>query len=214
MRYCYCVILLLITLPVFAQKQDQHVRNGNRLYKTGEFEKALAEYQQAKVENPAGPVLNYNLGNAYFRNGKFDVAANTFNGTLSENDEPALRQKLFYNKGVALTKGKKLEESIEAYKSALILDPSDRDARINLQKALLELEKKQPPEQQDKQEKNEKQGGKMKDKDEEKEQKQRTSLTKKQVEQLLKALQQREQQVQMKMQQNRNRSAGKQEKDW
>ena len=214
MRYCYCVILLFITLSVFAQKQNQHVRNGNRLYKTGEFEKALVEYQKAVEGNVSGPVLNYNLGNAYFRNGQFGVAANAFNKTLSEDNKPALRQKLFYNKGVALSMGKKLEESIEAYKNALKLDPSDKDARINLQKALMELEKKQPPEQESKPEKNEKQQEKMGIDEKKQEPKPAANLTKKQVEQLLKALQQREQQVQMKMQQNRNRSAGKQEKDW
>ena len=41
-----------------------------------------------------------------------------------------------------LTSQKKLEESIEAYKNALRYNPDDKEARENLQKALLELKKK------------------------------------------------------------------------
>ena len=49
------------------------------------------------------------------------------------------------NQGVALMKQKKLEESINAWKNALKLDPNDLDARDNLQKALQELKSKPPP---------------------------------------------------------------------
>ena len=56
-----------------------------------------------------------------------------------------LKGKAYYNKGVVLSRSKKLEESIEAYKNALRQNPDDKEARENLQKALLELKKKKPP---------------------------------------------------------------------
>jgi hypothetical protein len=40
-----------------------------------------------------------------------------------------MQEKGFYNKGVAMIKQKKLQESIDAWKSALKLDASDADAR-------------------------------------------------------------------------------------
>ena len=44
-----------------------------------------------------------------------------------------------------MSQQKKLEESIDAYKNALRQNPNDKEARENLQKALLELKKKTPP---------------------------------------------------------------------
>ena len=128
---------------------------------------------------------------------------------MSVNKDPQLRQKTFYNQGVAFSKQNKLEESIEAYKNAVLLDPADEDARVNLQKALMELKKKQPRQQQKKEDQNKKQNKNNK----QQKQPPQSNLTRKQVEQLLKALEQREQQVQQRMQQ-RNRTAGKEEKDW
>ena len=54
-----------------------------------------------------------------------------------------MKQKAFYNKGVAYQKAKKLPECIVAYKNALILNPNDEDARQNLQRALKQQEKQQ-----------------------------------------------------------------------
>jgi tetratricopeptide (TPR) repeat protein len=122
----------------------------------------------------------------------------------------SIKQKGFITKGVSLSKQRKLEESIEAYKMAVKLDPADNDARINLQKALLELKKKSPHRRLKKKREKKETASRIKVRRSSRPQ---SNLTKKQVEQLLKALQQREQQVQQKMQQ-RNRTAGQQEKDW
>ena len=46
-----------------------------------------------------------------------------------------------------------MEESIEAYKNALRNNPADKEARENLQKALLELKKKTPKKEEEKKEK-------------------------------------------------------------
>ena len=50
-----------------------------------------------------------------------------------------------------------MEESIEAYKETLRLNPGDQEARENLQKALLELKKKTPPKKQEEKKKQEQQ---------------------------------------------------------
>ena len=56
--------------------------------------------------------------------------------------ERGLRSNSYYNEGVVLGKQQKLEESIETYKNALRQNPDNTEARENLQKALLELKKK------------------------------------------------------------------------
>src|SRR6185295_15131807 len=114
----------------------------------------------------------------------FEEASKVFDKSLAKDNETSIRQKAFYNKGVSLSKQDKLEESIDAYKNALLLNSADNDARINLQKALLELKKKQPEKK-----KNEK----NKQKKKENPPPSQSKLNKKQVEQLLKALDQHEQ---------------------
>jgi tetratricopeptide (TPR) repeat protein len=194
-----------------AQQINEHVREGNTLYKQKKFDKALPEYQKSVEEGMKDPITSFNLGDAFYRNSRYEEAAKTFDKPANESKEPGLKQWAFYNKGVSLSKQNKLEESIDAYKTAVMMNPRDNDARVNLQKALLELKKKQPPEQQKKENDNKK---KQQDKKDQQKEPPKSNLTKKQVEQLLKALQQREQMVQQKMQNNRNRTAGQQEKDW
>jgi tetratricopeptide (TPR) repeat protein len=191
----------------FAQTQNTLIRKGNQLYREGEFDKSLSEYEKAVKLDSQNALANFNYGNALFRKEKWEEAQKNFENVITRPDE-AMRQKAFYNKGVALTKQKKLEESIEAYKSALRLNATDEDARINLQKALLELKKKNEsqPKKDQKQE--------QKPKQKEKPKPQQSKFNKKEVERLLQALRQKEQEVQKKMQQNKTRSVSQPEKDW
>jgi tetratricopeptide (TPR) repeat protein len=209
MKKVLCILMLFaVHAAVFGQHINKHLIDANKLYKQGKYEPALAEYRKS-LENNNDPIVSYNLGNAYFKTKSYDEAAKTYERLLSVNKDRQLRQKTFYNQGVAFSKQNKLEESIEAYKNAVLLDPADEDARVNLQKALMELKKKQPQQQQKKEDQNKKQNKNNK----QQKQPPQSNLTRKQVEQLLKALEQREQQVQQRMQQ-RNRTAGKEEKDW
>ena len=206
--YFILVMMMMIAAAAHAQKKNTHVIEGNKLYKESRYDQAVPEYMKALEADADTTAANFNLGNAYFRSKKYDEAEKTFDNTITNGGSDSIKQGGFYNKGVSLSKQNKLEESIDAYKMAVKLDPADSNARVNLQKALLELKKKNPPPPPEKKEQKKKQQNKNPQN-----QPPQSKLTKKQVEQLLKALQQREQQVQQKMQQ-RNRTAGKQEKDW
>jgi len=210
MKYYFILVLTLVAFVTYGQKVNTHIIAGNKLYKEEKFDKALPEYMKALEVDANNPVANYNLGNTYFRSKRYEEAIKTFDNTIETDSSRTIKQNGFYNKGVSLSKQNKLEESIEAYKMALKLDPADSNARVNLQKALLELKKKNPPPPPEKKEQQKK---KQQQNKSPQNQPPESKLTKKQVEQLLKALQQREQQVQQKMQQ-RNRTAGQQEKDW
>jgi tetratricopeptide (TPR) repeat protein len=197
---------LSVTLT-YSQTPNALLRKGNKLYKQGEFDKSISEYQKAVQIDPENPLANFNYGNALFRKEKWEDAEKNFQNVIDRSKDDVMRQQAFYNKGVALTKQKKLEESIEAYKNALRMNYNDEDARINLQKALLELKKKN--ESQQKQQKQE-----QKPKQKEKPKPQQSKFNKKEVERLLKALRQKEQEVQQKMQQNKTRGVSQPEKDW
>lgn len=207
--------LLLMGAGALAQKTNADIRKGNQLYKQKNYEGSKEAYSKALAENPNNPTANYNMGNAAFRSEKHDDAVQLYDNTITNSTEKPIREKAFYNKGVAFSKEKKLQESIDAWKESLKLDPNDNDARENLQKALLELKKQQQQQQQQNKDKKEdkKKDQQKQDKEQQQPQQPQSKLNKQQVEQLLKALQQKEKEIQQKMQKG-TASPNKPEKDW
>ena len=221
------VVLLLIaltaTLSTSAQNGNNLIRSGNRYYKKKQLDQSLQQYQAAVKKAPDNPAANYNLGNAQFRKNDYDAAAKSYDASVSHSPgDKEMQEKGLYNKGVAMAKQKKLQESIDSWKSALKLDASDSDARENLEKALMQLKQQQQQQQQNQQNKKKDQQKDKKDqqdkKDENKDQQppkpQQSKLNKQQVEQLLKALQQRENDLQNKMNENKVKTPNQPEKDW
>jgi Ca-activated chloride channel homolog len=204
-RLTILFVLLFSILCAIAQDENANIYKGNQLYKEGKYDLAIAEYQKALQINPANRDAKFNLANTQYRMKNYPEAEKSFE-ELKEMEDKGLAQRSTYNKGVSFSREKKLLESIETYKDALIMNPADTNARINLQKALEELKKTNPP---------------KKNKDQEKQQKQqqktpppKTNLNKKQIEQYLKSLQQKEQEVQQKMQNNKSRAPQRPDKDW
>jgi len=198
---------LLFLLPVVVQAQEENaaIREGNKLYHKGQYDQALPAYQKAVAQNPNSSVARYNMANARYRTNKPEDAEKSFDELIEKTNEKNYKEKGYYNKGVTLTKQKKLLESIEAYKKALKLDPTDEDARFNLQKALTELKKQSKASDQNQQQQKQQQ---------QKQKPQNNKLDKRKIEQYLKSLEQKEQEVQRKIQQNRARSVTQPEKDW
>ena len=190
-----------------AQSANALIRSGNRNYKQKKFDQSQADYQKALGKSPDNPNAHYNLGNTHFRKNDFDDAVKSYDAGLERTQDKAMQQKELYNKGVALIKQQKLEESIDAWKNALKLNPDDLDTRENLEKALLEKRNKERQKQKEQKQDQKKQ--------EEKEQPkpQQSRLSKQQVDQLLKALTQKEKDVQDKMNQNKVKST-QPDKDW
>lgn len=206
--YISAILCFAFAVNAGAQAGTDAIRTGNRYFKKGEYQKALPEYQKAVTQDPANPVARYNLGNAQFRSNQYSQAEKEYDeAATAAKEDKDFSQKANYNKGVALTKQKKLLESIEAYKKAVTLNPADADARFNLQKALSEL-KKQNENQEKKQEQ-------QKQKQQQKQQpKPQSKLDRRKIEQYLQSLRQKEQEVQRKIQENRSRSVTRPEKDW
>lgn len=215
-----CLAVMTASLSATAQSDNSLIRSGNRYYKKKELDKSVRQYQSAVQKAPDNPTANYNLGNAQFRKNNFDEAAKSYDATVGHSSDKAMREKGYYNKGVAMIKQKKLQESIDAWKSALKLDASDADARDNLQKALMELKKQQQQQQQQNQKEQQKDQKDKKDQKKDQQQPpeqpkpQPSRLNKQQVEQLLKALQQKENDLQNKLNQNKVKAPSQPEKDW
>lgn len=187
----------ILVLPAsYAQQAEEIIKTGNDLYRKGEYEKASVEFQKVSTDQRA----KFNFGNALYKQNKKDEAAAVYDGLSTIENKLELRSQSYYNKGVILSGRQKLEESIEAYKNTLRLDPDDIEARENLQKALLELKKKQPLK-------------KVENKTPQQKPPPRPKMNPKQAEQKLKQLQQKEKETQQRMQ-KKSPSGEMQIKDW
>jgi Ca-activated chloride channel homolog len=197
------------------QTTDALIRRGNRFYNKQDYDQSLANYDRALKKSPGNPDAHFNQGDAQFRKSDYGNATASYDDVLQSKADENTRQSAYYNKGVAMIRQKKLEESIDAWKNALRLNPEDSEARENLVKALLEKKKKDQQEQQNKKDQqNKKKDDKNQDQANKTPKQQQSKLTKQQVEQYLKSLEQREKDVQDKMNQNKTHSLSQPEKDW
>ncbi len=204
MRYLLFISFLFLTGQLTAQSVNESIRKGNEFYRQGQYEQAAKEYNEALKNEPGNATAKFNLAAAISKQGKETEAIETYDELAGSLADAALKAKAYYNKGALLSKQKRLEESIESYKQALRQDPTDKEARENLQKTLLELKKKQPPRK--KEEDNQKKQQQQKQ--------QQPKLNQREAEQRLKLLQQKEKEVQQRLQKEKSKSGGSQTKDW
>ncbi len=207
MRRTAAILLFLVAQRSAGQNNaDKYIRAGNEYYRQNQYGKAVEEYNKALEADPGGITARFNRANAFFKLDQQVEAARIYSELSKDTRDKSLLAKSQYNKGVVLSRQKNLEESIEAYKNALRSDPSDPEARENLQKALLELKKKKPPPKQQEKKSNKKK--------QQPEQSPPQGMSRKESEQRLKLLQQKEKEVQQRMQKEKNKSGGGRGKDW
>jgi len=215
-------LMAMLILPslLFAQNSNTLIQNGNYAYNKKEYDVAVDNYKKAADKEPANETAQYNLGNALYKKGDAEEALKAYDEAIKFSKSKSDQSGSWYNKGVSLQNNKKLPESIDAYKNALRLNPTDEDARFNLQKALLQQQKQQ--QQKDQQDKDKKKPKDDQQKDQQPQDKnkdqqpkpQPSKMTKKEAEEKLKALLQQEKNLQNKLRKVDAASPDKPEKDW
>ena len=205
MKTVMIALLTLGFLQVQSQETEKAIQRGNELYTQKQYPQAETAYNEVIEKEPANGIAKFNRTNALYRQNKNDEAVKALDDLAFKTNETDIKSKSYYNKGVILSGQKKLEESIEAYKNALRNDPSDKQARENLQKALLELKKKEPPPP--------KKEDKKKSPQQQKQQ-QQPKMNQKEAEQRLKLMEQKEKEVQQRLQKEKSKQGGGQAKDW
>ena len=193
-------ILKAVLLP--AQEVERTIQKGNELFKQNQYPQAEAAYTEALDKDATNAIAKYNRAIALQKQGRSDEAIRAFDDLAFKTEDREMKAKAYYNKGAILSAQKKLEESIEEYKNALRHDPGDKNARENLQKALMELKKKNPPKKNDKK------------KQQKQQQKPQPKMNQKEAEQRLKLLEQKEKEVQQRLQKEKSKTGGGQPKDW
>ena len=160
------IIMIGIVLQcygVFAQKEKKYIHKGNQLYQQQKYAEAEASYRQSVDKTKESVAGNFNLGDALYKQKKFDNAAQKFTEIAATSSNKAVKAQAYHNLGNSLLESKKLEESIEAYKKSLMNNPKDDQTRYNLAYAQEKLKQQQ---QQNKKDKNK--GDKNKDKKDQK----------------------------------------------
>ncbi|MFI5129694.1 MAG: tetratricopeptide repeat protein [Chitinophagales bacterium] len=199
------VILSVCVLPsiVNAQQVEEAIKKANDLYKQQKYEPAKAAYDEVLAKDSTNTIAKFNLGNTAYRLSKPDDAIKSFDQLVAKYKDADEKARAYYNKGVVLSSQKRLEESIEEYKNALRQEPNDKEARENLQKALLELKKRTPPppKKEDKKKQNKKQ-------------KEQPKMNQKDAEQKLKLLEQKEKELQQRLQRQKSKTGTSGNKDW
>ena len=139
---CVATLALFIPAEVVAQRGRGPVRDGNRLFNEGRFEEARERYLDALRESPTSPLIRFNEGNALYESAEFRQALDAYQQAITTED-PSLQAKAWYNLGNALYRQQMLQESVEAYRQALRSDPTDPDAKHNLEWVLKQMEQQQ-----------------------------------------------------------------------
>ncbi|MHB2147614.1 tetratricopeptide repeat protein [Calditrichota bacterium LG25] len=141
------LFLIFLIAPLMADSVRGKVNRGNEYYKQGKYEQALAQYQDALLDDPLNETAIFNKGNALYKLKKYKEAIEAYQKVVgSENLN--LSARAFYNIGNCYFQENKLKESIEAYKKALELNPDDYQAKYNLELARARLKEMADKQQQ------------------------------------------------------------------
>ena len=234
-RIVFLSLIVFSVGIVNAQQERKHIRHGNKEYNkaivdslttdTTRYQNAEVDYRKALEENPNHWDASYNLGNALYKQGKFEESTKQFQavaGMAGENREELA--KAFHNLGNSYLQTNKLSEAIEAYKNSLRNNPNDFDTKYNLAWAQNKLQQQQQQDQDKKDDKDKDKDQENKEKEQEQQQQQQqqqeqnpkeNQISKEDAMRILEALQNDEKQVQEKVQKQKTQpKRGTTEKDW
>ncbi len=119
------------------------MREGNRQYEADKPVDAETSYRRALDVDEKSNKATFNLGDALYRQKKYDEAGRQFEKAASETTDKIDKSRAYHNLGNSYLQQQKLKEGIEAYKQALRNNPNDADTKYNLSYALNLLKQQQ-----------------------------------------------------------------------
>lgn len=244
LRLLLMSLLFMCSFDGFAQQEKKYVRDGNQQYEKKDYSGAEKNYMQGLNKNRDSYKSAFNLGDAYYQQGKYEEAAEQFQQLTHRATSKDTLSKSYHNLGNSLLKAKKYEESVNAYKNALKNNPNDEDSRYNLAYAQQMLKQQQQQQnkdnkdnkdkdkkdkdkkdnkdnkdkdkdKKDKDKKDDKKDKEKKDQEKQKKDQEKPQISKEDAKRLLDALQNDEKNLQDKMKKEKGKGMKVQiEKDW
>jgi Ca-activated chloride channel family protein len=156
-------LLISISAISYSQADRKLVRQGNREYAREKFPDSEISYRKAKDKNKESADAVFNTGDALYKQKKFEDAGKQFIENHDMNDDKKKKSASLYNLGNSLLMANKVQESIEAYKGSLKLDPDSKETKYNLAYAQDLLKQQQEQKQQQNNNQNKKDQDKQKE---------------------------------------------------
>lgn len=225
-RVAALLVLVAMAATATAQTDRQFIRQGNKLFRSGNYADAEVAYRKSLEKNPRNSQAMFNLGNALLAQKKDSAAVQQFEQAAKMETNPQRKALSYHNMGVICQSHQMFGEAIEAYKEALRLQPRDNETRYNLELCKRQQKRQNQNKNQDNKQNQDKDKNGKNDKQDEKKQQQKqdkqqqkqqdkSKMSKDNAEQLLNAAMQQEKSTQERMkkamQQPRSR---KLDKNW
>jgi hypothetical protein len=210
-------LLIILSVSSFGQADRKLIREGNREFGKEKYSESEISYRKAIDKNKESADAVFNTGDALYMQKKYEEAGRQFLQNHDMNDNIKKKSASLYNLGNSLLMANKVEESIDAYKGSLKLDPKNLETKYNLAYAqdLLKQQQEQQQQQQqnnqDKQEQdkqnqdqdkdgqNQENQDKQEKQDQKDQQQQEQGISKEDAERLLNALANDEKKIQEKV---------------
>lgn len=144
------LLLCFVAIDLIAQNNNLSLYQGNQQYKLKNYELAQKYYEKAIEGGNSDFKTHFNLGDSYYKQGKYDDAAKKFEEIAETTKATKDKAKAYHNLGNTWLQKKDYQKSIDAYKNALKNNPADEDTRYNLAYAQKKLEEQNKKNQQNK----------------------------------------------------------------
>jgi Ca-activated chloride channel homolog len=178
-RWLQLITVIILTIGFSIALADEVYsknKKGNDLYKKGNYEEALKQYDDALLLAPADTLLKMNKGSTLYRLGKLDEAEAEYNTALSQKNKKKQADAHYnlgniqFKQGDALSQSggqgamDKYKSALQHYITALDMQPYNKDAKWNIELAQRRIKiQEQQQNQQNKQDKQDKQNKDNKD---------------------------------------------------
>ena len=135
----FLLILLLNAAAAFAQADRHDVRQGNRHFERGDFGAAELAYRKGLVKDSLSTAARYNLASSLYRQENFEGAKEI----MGSFDGQEVSSDIHYNTGDIALQLKDYASAVEAFRRSLLQNPGDLDAKENYIYAKKMLENQQ-----------------------------------------------------------------------
>jgi tetratricopeptide (TPR) repeat protein len=147
-KYILVLIALITVISASSQEERKYIRKGNNQFGDEKFLESEIEYRKALDKENASFEAQFNLGDALFKQEKYNEALEQFQILAGTETDPQKLAQVFHNIGNSHFAMQKFQESVNAYKNALRNNPLDNDSRYNLIAAQKMLQQQQQQQQQ------------------------------------------------------------------
>lgn len=121
------LFFLSLALAAAGQADKRDVRAGNRKFRKGEFKEAEIDYRKAVLKDSTSMKAQYNLASSLYRQEDYEGAGKALSA-IAPDGAPA---SCHFNSGDVALKRKDYAAAVQAFRNALLLDPDDLDAKEN-----------------------------------------------------------------------------------